>query len=236
MATLAETRTLVRQAISQTDATMSDFTDAELNGFIDQGVRSLGAMVKKPIKRSSFQVAVDTGSYAIATYVSDLIIPTKAYFGDTSIVGDVRPLRIIPEEELAELSPTWLDATTSSRGRPNYLIRDGANLLIIPRPNADESATGKKVYVSYVYQPVASTESAQLDLPIVYHDLVKDYAVHLCYMGKLANADHGIAIKAQVVTDAKKLEGLIVKESESPGFYWGSVIDPEDYSTTKLTP
>lgn len=228
MATGSDTRTLIRQAISQSDASTSDFSDAELNGFIDQGVRYLGALVKKPIKRTSFQVTLDTGSYLISTYASDLVIPTKAYFGDVTIPGDVRPLRIIPEEELAETSPSWLDASSSSQGNPNYLIRDGANLLIVPRPNAAASAIGKKVYLSYVYQPAASSDSTQLDLPIVYHDLVKDYAVHLCYMGKLNNTQHGLAIKQQIAADAKKLETLIVKESESPGFHWGSVIDPED--------
>lgn len=231
MATLSDTRTLVRQAISQPDSGTSDFTDAELNNFIDQGVRYLGALVKKPLKRTSFQVTVDVATYAIATYASDLVIPTKAYFGDTSIPGDVRPIRVIPEEELAEISPSWLDAATSSQGKPSYLVRDGANILIYPRPNVAESATGKKVYLSYVYQPAAlASDVTALDLPIAYHDLVKDYAVHLCYMGKLNNQKQALAVKAQVVIDAKKLETLIIKESESPGFHWGSAIYPEDDS------
>lgn len=227
MATQSDTRTLVRNAISQADATTSDFSDADLNGFIDQGVRYLGALVKKPIKRTSFQAVVDVASYAIATVAADLVIPTVAYFGDASIPGDVCKIRIIPEEELAELNPAWLDTHSSSQGRPERLIRDGANLLLNPRPNAAESATGKKVYLSYVYQPAASSDAVALDLPILYHDLVKDYAVHLCYMGKLNNKEQGLAVKSQVEKDAKKLEGLIVKDSESPGFFWGSTINPE---------
>lgn len=234
MATGSDTLTLIRQAISQIDPSTSDFGDTELYGFTDQGVRFLGALVKKPTKRTSFQVALDTATYAVATYASDLIIPTKAYFGDVSIVGDVQPLRIIPEEELAELTPGWLETTASSQGRPNYLLKDGANLLIVPRPTAIESATGKKIYMTYVYQPAASTSSGALDLPIVYHDLVKDYAVHLCYMGKLNNAAKGLAIKEQVIKDAKHLETLIIKESESPGFHWGSAIDPDDHAGMRL--
>jgi len=228
MATQSDTRTLIRQAISQPEASTSDFTDAELNGFIDQGVRYLGALVKKPIKRTNFQVTANTASYAISTYASDLILPTKAYFGDPSIPGDVLPLRIIPEEELAEISPMWLETTTDSQGRPQYLVRDGSNLLIHPRPSTAESAVGKKVYLSYVYRPAASSESAELDLPTVYHDLVKDYAVHLCYMGKLNNRDHGLAIKASVIADAKKLESVIIKDSEGTGFHWGSYVEPEE--------
>ncbi len=236
MATQSDTRTLIRQAISQADASISDFSDAELNGFIDQGVRYLGALVKKPIKRTSFQVTLGTASYAIATYAPDLIIPTKAYFGDTSIVGDVKPIRVLPEEELAELSPAWLDTTSSNQDRPRYLVRDGANLLISPAPNVAESAAGKKIYLSYVYQPAVSSDALALDLPIVYHDLVKDYAVHLCYMGKLNNKDQGLTIKAQIQQDAKKLETLIIKDSESFGFSWGSSIDPEDYAGASLIP
>lgn len=236
MATQSDTRTLIRQAISQPDASTSDFSDAELNGFIDQGVRRLGALVKKPTKRTSFQVIVNLGVYDLVSYAPDLVIPMVAYFGDTGINGDVGKIRIIPEEELAEISPAWLDATTGSQGRPSFLIRDGANLLIWPRPTAAESATGKKIYLSYCYQPAASSDAVALDLPIIYHDLVKDFAVHLCYMGKLNNKDQGLAIKAQVEKDAKKLESLIVKDSESPGFYWGSAIDPEDYSAVHANP
>ena len=235
MATLLDTRTIVRQAISQPDASTSDFSDSELNGFIDQGVRYLGALVKKPLKRTSFQVTVDTATYAIATVASDLIIPTKAYFGDPSINGDIRPMRVIPEEELAEISPAWLDTSSSSQGRPAFLIRDGANLLLHPRPYAAESATGKKVYLSYVYQPAALTaDGSSLDLPALYHDHVARFAIHLCYMGKLNNKEQGLAVKDQVVRDAKKLETMIVKESESPGFHWGSAIEPDDeYGTLR---
>lgn len=237
MATLLETRTRVRQNISQIDAATSDFSDVELNGFIDKSIRFLAPIVKKPIKRTSFQVVVDTASYAIATYASDLIIPTLAYFGSATLPGDLKKIRIIPEEELAEMHPGWLDTTSSSQDRPRLLVRDGANLLIHPRPNAAESVSGKKIYLSYVYLPAALTDDASsLDLPIVYHDIVADYAVHLCYMGKLNNPDKGLQVKSQVIIDAKKLENLIVKESESPGFYWGSYIEPDDDNVGTLVP
>lgn len=237
MATLLETRTRVRQNISQIDASSSDFSDAELNGLVDKAIRFLAPIVKKPIKRTSFQVAVDTASYAVVTYAPDLIIPTKAYFGDVTLPGDVKPMRIIPEEELAEMHPGWLDTTSSSQDRPRLLVRDGANILIHPRPNSAESASGKKIYLSYVYQPAPLTsDSSNLDLPIVYHDIVADYVIHLCYMGKLNNPDKGLGVKAQVIIDAKKLENLIVKESESPGFYWGSAIDPDDDNVGTLVP
>lgn len=228
MATRADTRLLVRQAISQTDPSAGDFTDDEINGFIAQGVRYLCALVKKPTKRTSFQVVADTAAYAIATYVPDLIIPLLAYFGNTATSGDVGKIRIIPEEELAEVNPEWLDATSGSQGRPQFLINEGANLVLWPRPNALESATGKKLYLSHVYQPAITDDSAALPVPLLYHDLVKDYAAHLCYMGKLATPAQGLVIKGQVQADAKRLESLITKESESPGLYWGNTIDTSD--------
>lgn len=229
MATLLQTRNLVRNDITQTDASTSDFADSELNQFIDQGVRFLGALVKKPLKRASFAAVLDTSTYAIATVAPDLVILTKAYFGDPSINGDVRTLRIIPEEELAELAPGWLETNVSSQGTPRYMVRDGANLLIFPRPNAAQSASGKTIYISYVYQPASlSSDSTNLDLPIIYHDLVAKYAVAMCYFGKLNNNDKGTELKSQVIIDAKKMENLIVKDSESPGFYWGTTINPDD--------
>lgn len=235
MATLSDTRTLVRNDIAQ--PTGGDFADSEINGFIDQGVRFLGALVKKPIKRTSFQVVVDTPTYSIVTYAPDLVIPTVAYFGDASVPGDIRKIRIIPEEELAEIHPAWLDTHSSSQGRPLFLVRDGANLLLNPRPSAAESASGKKVYLSYVYQPaVLASDLTSLDLPIIYHDLVARFAISLCYAGKLSDSEKAKEIKDQVIVDAKKLEGLITKDSESPGFHWGSYVEPDDEAASLIVP
>lgn len=229
MSTLATVRAIVRNDIAQPTASTSDFTDSELNGFIDQGCRFLGPLVKKPIKRASFAAVYDTASYAIATVAPDLVILTKAYFGDPSVQGDIRSIRIIPEEELAEMRPGWLDTTINSQGRPQFLVRDGANLVLNPRPSTTESASGKTIYITYVYQQAALTSDVStLDLPIVYHDLVAKYAESLCYGGKLNNPELAASLKAGVIVDAKKLENLIVKDSESFGFSWGSYISPED--------
>lgn len=230
MATLLQARTQVRNDINQPSASTSDFADSELNGIIDIAVRYLGALVKKPTKRYSIAAVYNTPTYAVATYAPDLIIPTVAYFGDPSIQGDVRKIRVIPEEELAEMRPNWLETTTSQLGRPEFVVKDGANLVISPTPSAAESAAGKTIFISGVYQPAALTsDSTSLDLPIVYHDLAIRLAVAYCYLdNKLNNPTAGQQKKNDVEADAKKLSNLIVKESESPGFYWGSAIDVSD--------
>ena len=233
----SDIRSLARTYISQTDTNNTDFTNADLNGFIDEATRKLAAIVKKPIKRVSFQVTDNVASYAIATYTPDLIIPTKAYFGDVSISGDVEPMAIITEEALAELSPSWLETTSNSKGKPIYLVRDGANLVIAPRPNSTEGATGKKVYITYVYQPAAiSSDSAEPDMPIVYHELLAKYVAHLCYLTKLNKPDLATSLLSQIYDEARKFSELIVKEAVPFGFSWGSFVDPDDFGVPTVNP
>ena len=237
MATRSAIRSLVRTYISQTDTGNTDFTDSDLNGFIDEAVRKLAAIVKKPTKRTSFQVTDGTATYAIATYAADLILPTKAYFGNPAIGRDVKPLRIIPEESLAELNPSWLETTSDSKGRPEYLIKDGTDLRIHPRPDATEGASGKLVYLTFVYQPAAiASDSAEPDMPLVYHDLVSIYAAHLCWGTKLNNVEKADYYLNLVYAQAKKYEELIVKESVSFGFTWGNTLDPDDDGIMRVNP
>lgn len=227
MSTLSQLRSLVRVNINQTDETNTDFSNIELNGFLNEGTRFLGALVKKPIDHAEVQVEQDKPAY---TLPSDAIIMLTAYFGNVAQSGDNLPLRVIPEEALKEIAPSWMDETVGSQGRPAYaVLLDRRTVLVYPRPNATESATGKTLKIGYVYQPAAmSGDGEEPDIPIVYHDLIAQYALQMCYFSKLNKPDLGAGILKSVVDKAKKFESLIIKDSDSTGFFWGSAIDPED--------
>lgn len=235
MATRSQIRNLGRVYISQTDTSNTDFSDSDLNGFIDEGIRFLGALVKKPIDHVSIQATDDTALY---TLPSDAVILLTAYFGDRTIQGDVKPIQIIPEEELKSSYPSWLDQTSSSKGTPQYLtLLDRRTVMLTPRPNAAESATGKKLHIGYCYQPAAlGSDSDSPDLPIVYHDLVSQYIAYMCYMSKLNKPELGTQILSQIIDKAAKLEDLIVKDSQNAGFFWGSAIDPNYDGAVEVTP
>lgn len=225
MSNLGQIRSLSRVKISQTDENNTDFSNTELNGFANEGVRFLGALVKKPIDHVEIQVQQDYPAY---TLPSDAILLNTAYFGDLSIQGDVRPLTIITEEGLKEVRPSWLDDNISSQGRPAYIVLiDRVTVLINPRPNAAEGAGGKKLHIGYIYQPgILTNDSDTPDLPIVYHDLIADYIHYMCCLSKLNKPDLATQLLSQLIDKAKKLEPLIIKESTSFGFTWGHSIDP----------
>lgn len=233
MANLGQIRALIRAGISQEDTTNTDLTDSQLNGYANIGVRELGALVKKPIDHVSVQAEQGVPAY---TLPADTVIMTTAYFGDVSGNGDVQPLRIIPEEELRQVAPGWMSQATASQGRPSFAVLiDRLTVLVYPTPSAIESVSGKKIHIGYVYQPAILVSDSDIpDLPIVYHDLISRYAISLAWSSKLGKPELGAAILQEVYGKAKKLEGLIVKDSESPGFYWGSFVDTDDGDVSGL--
>ena len=229
MSNLGQIRNLTRVKISQTDETNTDFTNADLNGFINEGQRFLGAIVKKPIDHVEIQVQQDYPAY---TLPNDAILLNTVYFGDTTISGDVKPLQILTEEALKEINPSWMDENTTSQARPlRIVLLDRTTVLINPRPNSAESVSGKKLRIGYVYQPAnMANDSDNPDLPIVYHDLIAEYAHVQCLFSKLKQPDVATALLGTMIDKAKKLEPLIVKEANDFGFSWGGSINPNEDS------
>ena len=227
MSTLSQLRSLVRQFISQTDTANTDFTDSELNGYLNMGTRFLGALVKHPRDLIEIQAEQGKAAYQLPT---DAIIIRTAYFGTVSD-GDAIPLSVLTEEALKEVVPRWLSESATDQGRPSRMILlDRNTILVNPTPSADESVTGKKIRLGYVYQPATlSSDADEPDLPIVYHDLIPEYANHLCCMGKLKEYEKGVSILQTVLEKAKKLENLIIKDTEAGfGFSWGGGLNPDD--------
>ena len=229
MATLLQIRTKVRTDISQADATISDFSDTELNGFINEGMRYLGALVKRPNDHIDIQVVDNTEGYTLPT---DALLLIDAYFGDNSISDDVLPLQILTEEALRAVNPRWLDKTTNTKGRPlRIILLDSQTVLIDPRPDTTYSSSGRKLILNYCYQPVAlSSDSDIPSIPIVFHDLIAKYAQYSCYVGKLNKPELALPLFDSLNSMAKRLENLGTKEQLNTGFYWGSTIDDNEGS------
>ena len=225
--TLSQIRSLVRQFISQTDTNNTDFTDSELNGYINLGTRYLGKLVKHPRRIAEIQVEAGKAGY---TLPSDAVIIRTAYFGTVSD-GDTIPLSVMTEEALKEQVPSWLSEDSSDYGRPSRMILlDRTTVVVNPTPSTAESVTGKKLRIGYVYQPaVLSAESDEPDLPIVYHDFIAEYANYLCCNGKLKEYEKGVSILQTVMDKAKKFENLIIKDTEAGfGFSWGGSFGADD--------
>ncbi len=236
MAILSDIRTKLRSDIGQPDVNNSDFTDSTINGFINEGIRFLGALVKQPRKFSTFTPVAGTAQYPLD---EDTLIIRTAYFGDVDLPGDVLPLEVLTEEALKEVSPAWLEETESSRGRPRRIILlNRTTFLVHPTPDADESVSGKLIRLGFVYQPADITaDGSSPDLPIVYHDLIPKYAQYLCYMGKLNEPILATNMLSTVIELAKKQEHLVIKDIEgSLGFNWSRDLSTDDGAVFTVRP
>ena len=159
------------------------------NGFVNEAIQKIAVETHHPRKfGTATQVTQDDADYDCP---SDFNYLVGAYFGDEDIAGDKVPLKIVREGNIKYIHPNWLDRTDSSQGRPERLVFiDKDTFMLDPRPNAAESATGKKYHLYYSYLPVTlSGDSSIPDLPDSYHDCIKYYMAYLAYLGKLANSE-----------------------------------------------
>lgn len=180
MSTLQQIRDQTRILINETSDN-SHISDSDLNTLINMGVRYAGTVLEWPRDIVSVQVQEGIGRYLV---LSDTQYIRTAYFGDKTVGGDLQPLIIVTEETLKELKGNWLEESASNRGVPRRLVvLDKNSIYLDPPPNADESVSGKKVHLGYVFIPAQLTSDSQSpDLPLPSHDLIPFYAAHLFYL------------------------------------------------------
>lgn len=211
--------TQIRTLIGQTDSSNSDFTDAELLGFANEGQQFIATRIEWPRDIISIQVEEGVPAY---TLPNDLIKVRTAYFGDTSVNGDICPIPILLEEQLRDIVPGWLDQNSAARGAPTRCaIIDRATIIVSPTPDAASAATGKKLHLGYVYFPAAMAGAGDYpDLPDNFHDEIKFYAGHLCYMGKLKNPTLATSMLDMMIKKLDLMKPSVVDQVGSLVFQW----------------
>lgn len=221
MASLQQIRTRTRILIDQTDSSNSDFTDAEIDGFTNEGQRFLAVLTKYPRDRVEVQVQAGYPGY---TLPADSILIYDAYFGDVNTSGDKLSLQVLHEEQMKQFRPNWLDQTTGSRGRPDTAVLiDRVTVVLSPTPSTTESVTGKMLELVYVfYPPTLSADGDTPIIPLIYHDFLSEYNQYKCYMSKLNKPDLGSQLFNQIIQKAKVLEPTVTKQINSQGFVWGN--------------
>lgn len=184
--TLQTIRADVRVLIAQQDEEDGDFTNAELNGFINQAQTFVATVCEYPRDHEEVVATAGTPAYPL---LSDTLILLKAYYGNPAISGDIKELPIITEERLASFRPSWLETATASHGIPDSLmLLDRHTVMLSPTPSSESADGNRKLFLSKVYYPANLTSDAETpDLPAVYHDLISMYTAHLCYSSKLNN-------------------------------------------------
>jgi hypothetical protein len=225
MSTLSDIRSQVYSLLKETSGD-SNFTDAQINSFINQTQSLIAPLIELPRKQSSgTQVTEGMGSVTLPT---DNILILDAYIGDTSLAGDMKRLIVVKEQVIP---PTWMDTNTSSRGEPTRFFQQTlTNGIIYPRANANAAATDKKVYFDYVYKPAdLSSDSESPSFPLPYQDIIKFYVLYLCYL-TLGNSALAQQFKNDFIEHHKVIQSASTKETrEGFSFQWTyGISDDED--------
>lgn len=219
MATLSAIRAQLRALINEPDPNNSHFSDSDFNEYINEAQTFLAAYIEYPRTIVSAQVTAGTANY---TLPSDNISIISVYFGDLSIANDIRTLQVINEESLKTIYPSWLSTASISQGRPRFaFIKDRTTLALIPTPDTDNAATGKKYHLNYIQKPTTlSGDSDTPQLPLPYHDLLQFYAAHLAYL-KLQVQEMADKMMASFSEKIKALQANVNKESkEALAWQW----------------
>lgn len=226
MSTLQQIRAKAYGEIGQ-DSSNSTITSSEMDGFINEGVRFFATLLQWPVDLVEIQVEDGISHY---TLLSDTLMLKFAYFGNRSTKDDVKPLDIWTEAALKEYFPSWLDSTSDTKDRPQVVVLIDKNTVMLhPRPNAEQSAAGKKLYLSYVYYPaVLALDADTPDLPLAAHDLLSVYAAHKCYAGKLNNPQTSTSKLNEALAKLKLVEPKVDKPKNQLSFQWGTEIPALD--------
>ena len=233
--TLSQIRDEVRLLIDE-EADDSHFTNSELNDFINQAIGFSATQLEYPRDFTDIQVEEGVPAY---TLPDDFIFLRTAYFGDKSLGNDVRPLTIVSEETLSAIRRSWLDETTANRGRPARLMMlDKQTVFLDPTPNADESVTGKKLIMDYIFHPGNLTsDSQEPNLPVPYHNLIQYYAAHLCYLGRLLNPQQASILRQKFNDETTLLKHIVEKETKGGlAWQWGFSDGINDDEAVRIIP
>lgn len=221
---MATRSTIKAQLYRILNETSSDthISDDDANDFIDQSVERIATDISYPRKYDSgTSVVAGTAAYALP---SDFLNLISAFYGDKTTLNDLTILKVMKEEQLKYLVPSYLQTHSSSYGRPDKLIlRDKATMLVNPTPSAEEVTASRKIWLYYVYKPAAlASDSAEpSEIPSSYHNCIQFYAAHLSYL-KLENPNMSAAMMNKFLEEVKAKSMLIESESkEGLRFQWG---------------
>lgn len=228
MATLAQIRAKIFNKLSESSAD-SHFEPSQIDEYINEAVEYTAVFIEFPRAFTTIIPVDGTATYALPDSAKNITVKT-AYYGDINVSGDVRPLRVITEETLKELYPNWLDATAQSKGHPRWLIKkDNANILIHPRPNADEVTGTKRIHLNMGNVPATLSADGDIpELPVPYHNIIQFYVLHLCYI-TLKNVEMSREMLNVFADKMKSIKPQVTNEvKEAKRFAWGESDDLSD--------
>ena len=219
MATRGQLREQTYGHLKETEAN-SNFTPEQINLYLNISQRYLGTLCEYP--RDIVSVSGDSSAESY-TLPSDFLFMRMAWFGDSSVEGDIDELDIVSDKTLSFMYPNWLENTDKVRGKPLYAsILDHTSFIVYPKVSAEFN--GKPISFSYCFSPrPMSVDTDEPQLPISFHDGLPLYACHLCYLPLGGDVNQGMAEYFYKKFNGfwKSIESTSTKESDSArNFEW----------------
>lgn len=203
-------------------STGGNFSAAERYGFINEAVQKIAVQSHNPRKfDSGTQGVAGTADYDAA---SDFVFLIRAWYGDATIQGDLKKLKVFTVQEMSEVFPGWVETASASQGAPRILIPIDRNThRLYPTPDSANAASGKKLLRLYSYLPASLSAVSDIpDIPDVYHDVIKYYAAYLANCGRLQNPQQAaLMLKLFDKEMMDRSEGAEKEAEEISRFTWG---------------
>jgi hypothetical protein len=167
MSSLADLRTATRRYINELDNTNSNFSDSELNDYLNQATLFLGTQMEWPIQT---EIATAIPGQALYQLPSDFIELLDIYFNQTKI-----PL--LDRADMGQVSPSWQQDPI---GTPRIAYRfDQQTLGLYNTP--DSNQTGYQLQVQYIAMPPTLVNDTDIpDIQAAYQMCLPFYAAFIC--------------------------------------------------------
>lgn len=167
MSSLSSLRTSLRRAISEEDSNNSNFTNTELDSYLNQATLFLGVEMEWPLQTSTAVGVLDQALYSLP---DDFVSLVDAYYDDEH-------LTVLERADLTALNSSWQDATS---GTPGSIYKaDNAVIGLYPPP--DSANAGLTLQIQYIQVPATLSADADIpDLHVAFQMCLPFYAAFLC--------------------------------------------------------
>src|SRR3990167_1840604 len=162
MADLSAIRTDAKRLLNVSSTDTAQFSDAELNSWINQWLRYTATWLKHPITEESQTSTDGTATYTIT---ADFLEITDIYYDDAKLAA-------VDEDYLSARDSQWRD--TDNKSTPLYYLQEDSKVFrLYPIPDA-----AKTILIRMRVVPTSLSDDADPpDLPTSYHDTAQWYVV-----------------------------------------------------------
>jgi hypothetical protein len=207
MASLSDLRTDLRLLLDESDNSNTNFTDTELNGYLNKALRKTAVELEWPIAVATATTATSQAQYSLP---DNFMLLLKVFV-------DGKPLDVTDLEDIAIIHPNYRSAAADI---PTLAYRaDNNQIGLYPPPNLANA--GKTILMEYIKYAATITADADVpDLSAAIQDLLPFYAALLAMLraGNYKTADY---FRGLYNAELKSLKPKVQKFAEEfSGFRW----------------